>query len=404
MSSKVELVENLIASKEVEFHPYVKFSNILYTTPGIFGPEWRAEWMSRRITVQLLSFNHIFEKNEDTVALFVKEIKILAKLKPHPNILKFFGLTEDPARKAYFVILESTVKGQWLPEFLKAEKTLTWIEKVELASQIAEGIKHLHDQGIAHTELNSPRILVENRQIKITGLGLSAAMNDSVVTKTLFDGSPLYMDPGFLQDLNYKRTKKSDIYSLGMIFWEISSHRRPFVEDPPRGILQLTSSIISGEREDPVFGTPEQYAKLYQRCWDNDEKNRPNIELVVETLTKMKKDLEEQKNTAKEEPFEIIDAINEKETEEVDNQNTMNDEGTFDFVEVIDDKDKSENFLNDDNQYSETVRGSVYSQFSATSHHDTTSDATPKKKEKEKSLNTKNRLLPKWVHQFFICH
>src|SRR4051794_36480716 len=76
---------------------------------------------------------------------------------------------------------------------------------------------------------------------------------------------------------NYKRNEKSDIYSLGLLFWEISSGKPPFSEIPILG-------IINGIREIPIENTPIEYQKLYEDCWKVDPEQRPDINKVHEVL------------------------------------------------------------------------------------------------------------------------
>src|ERR1044072_3905677 len=114
----------------------------------------------------------------------------------------------------------------------------------------------------------------------IGDLGLSR--EESLTTSnSLQNGMPAYTDPqSYMQD-RYKRNKKSDIFSFGMILWEISSEKEPFAGCSD---FQIVCKISKGIREKRVDGTPESYFELYTECWDEDSEKRPNIEEVVEIL------------------------------------------------------------------------------------------------------------------------
>ena len=114
----------------------------------------------------------------------------------------------------------------------------------------------------------------------IADFGISK--EESLATSnSLLRGTPGYIDPQcHIQD-KYIRNKKSDIFSFGMILWEISSEREPFVGDKD---YQVVIKISRGAREERVDGTPESYFRLYTKCWDDEPNNRPDIEEVVETL------------------------------------------------------------------------------------------------------------------------
>src|ERR1041384_7722688 len=114
----------------------------------------------------------------------------------------------------------------------------------------------------------------------IGDLGLSR--EESLTTSnSLQNGMPAYTDPQSYMRDRYKRNKKSDIFSFGMILWEISSEKIPFAGyNYSQVVLKISKEI----REEKADGTPDSYFKLYTKCWDNDPEKRPNIEEVVEIL------------------------------------------------------------------------------------------------------------------------
>ena len=117
----------------------------------------------------------------------------------------------------------------------------------------------------------------------IADFGLSKDLNNSSISlsSSLF-GMPVFIEPKCFNDNEkYKRDKKSDIYSLGNIFWEISSGCPPFGSC---NNYLIASKTIKGDRELPVKGTPSAFVELYQQCWDNDPNKRPDIQKVFEKL------------------------------------------------------------------------------------------------------------------------
>src|SRR6266542_3108592 len=93
-------------------------------------------------------------------------------------------------------------------------------------------------------------------------------------------GMSAYIDPQRFKNDDYELNEKSDIYSLGVILWEVSSGYPPFISLP---IYTFEHQVLNGMRENPIENTPSQYVKLYQKCWQLDE--RPNIGQVHEILT-----------------------------------------------------------------------------------------------------------------------
>ncbi|PKY44350.1 hypothetical protein RhiirA4_144121 [Rhizophagus irregularis] len=93
-----------------------------------------------------------------------------------------------------------------------------------------------------------------------------------------------YIEPQCFKsgNIGYKKDKKSDIYSLGVLLWEISSGKPPFL-DHSREMLAF-HIIHYNLREGPIEGTPLKYQKLYQKCWESEPKSRPDIEVVYDIL------------------------------------------------------------------------------------------------------------------------
>ncbi|CAI2179331.1 3994_t:CDS:2, partial [Funneliformis geosporum] len=82
----------------------------------------------------------------------------------------------------------------------------------------------------------------------------------------------------------YMLNKKSDVYSVGVLLWEISSGRPPFYVKGEEYDFTLAMDIIQGLRESVIPGTPEFYVNIYTECWDGEPENRPAINKIVDSL------------------------------------------------------------------------------------------------------------------------
>ncbi|CAG8623036.1 6860_t:CDS:1, partial [Paraglomus occultum] len=88
------------------------------------------------------------------------------------------------------------------------------------------------------------------------------------MSKSRDEGAPAYKDPLSLRNASYHRGKKSDVFSLGVILWEISSG-----ETPCDGCTETVGIImyrLNGSRDPPFPGTPDEYVNLYSECWNED--------------------------------------------------------------------------------------------------------------------------------------
>lgn len=91
-----------------------------------------------------------------------------------------------------------------------------------------------------------------------------------------------YIEPQLLQDENYQKDTRSDIYSFGIILWEISSGNPPYNKDLDKN--DLISNILKNKREKIISGTPKTYSDLYIECWNNDPNKRPAIGIILNKM------------------------------------------------------------------------------------------------------------------------
>src|SRR5690348_12555187 len=117
----------------------------------------------------------------------------------------------------------------------------------------------------------------------IGDLGLSKQLGEDK-SKSLNLAMYAYIDPQCYIKDHYQQDEKSDIYSLGMLFWEISSGKPPFSGNKYKIIVD----VRNGKRETPIENTPSQYQQLYENCWKEEPNKRPDVNEVLRILNQLK--------------------------------------------------------------------------------------------------------------------
>jgi len=117
---------------------------------------------------------------------------------------------------------------------------------------------------------------------KITDFGLSDLI---LQQKSRSDGKGTlpYIDPRCLNNPSIRRDEKSDIFSFGVVLWEISGGKRPC--DGLQDYTDIINYRLNGSRDTPVSGTPEAYIMLYSECWDDDAEKRPSCVQISDRLS-----------------------------------------------------------------------------------------------------------------------
>ncbi|PKY30295.1 kinase-like protein, partial [Rhizophagus irregularis] len=155
-------------------------------------------------------------------------------------------------------------------------------DKIRFAYQITEGIKFLQGENILHRDLHSKNIVIHQGEAKIIDLGIAKSTETETHLHSGVFGMISYIDPKLLEDYTYKYNDKSDIYSLGVLMWELSSGYPPFINNENENLLRI--HLIGGRREEPIPDTPDEYLKLYKLCWDSEPEVRPTISKVFTKL------------------------------------------------------------------------------------------------------------------------
>ncbi|RIB06900.1 kinase-like domain-containing protein [Gigaspora rosea] len=244
MNQSEDLIQKCLDEERIKFYEYYRFEDFKLIGEGGFGKVYRATFKNNEISVAIKSF-----KSNVPIKEIVKELKLHCKADIHSNIIRLLGVTKnkdntDSSSTHYMLVLEYADSG-----------TLRLLVQSNACEEII------------HRDLHSTNILVHDKRIKLTDFGLSKRLGEATNSSLNFFGVIPYMDPqSFISSRNKNRSlkfnKKSDIYSVGVLMWEISSGYPPFQDDSEHH-LALMLDISNGVREIPVEGSPQEYIKIY---------------------------------------------------------------------------------------------------------------------------------------------
>ncbi|MCD6387203.1 MAG: serine/threonine protein kinase, partial [Methanophagales archaeon] len=182
-------------------------------------------------------------------------------------------------------------------------------DALNIAIQIAEGLKYAHSKGIAHKDLKPQNILIKNGEAKISDWGLSKALSES--TSSLQAFSPFYAAPEQISKKFGKTDEKTDIWQFGVLLYEILTGKRPFEGDD---VVQIAFSILNEEPAPPSTFRKEAaiFDEIVMRCLRKRKEERPSAEEIHAYLAKiLKVRLEKQLEASKDfgESREILKSL-----------------------------------------------------------------------------------------------
>lgn len=186
--------------------------------------------LNRVVTIKVL--REQFASDDDFVRRFRREAQSAASLS-HPNIVSIYDVGKD--RETEYIVMEY-VEGQNLKELIRNYAPLSSEQSINLAIQIAEAIRHAHEHHIIHRDIKPHNILVTtDGRAKVTDFGIARAVSAATMTHTGdIIGSVHYLSPE--QAKGVQTNEQSDLYSLGIILYELLTGKVPYDGETPIAI------------------------------------------------------------------------------------------------------------------------------------------------------------------------
>ena len=252
---------------------------------GGSGVIYQAVWNEIKVAAKKLHDDNFAPSDLNE---FYEEAKVAVNLH-FKHVVLFYGVTQSAP---YYLVMEYMAKGSLADLLSKEEKQLTWERKLKLALNTARGLAFLHQKGIVHRDVKSLNVLVsKNNEVKIADFGLAKVKQST--RSTYQSKSNQKNSDGKLGTLPWKapelfksggeHTTASDVYSLGIVLWEISTCKLPFLDKEDE--IQIVAHVSSGDRL-PIDNNaaPSNYNDIIEKCWAQNASDRPTASQVVHLL------------------------------------------------------------------------------------------------------------------------
>ncbi|NIO48491.1 MAG: protein kinase [Candidatus Aminicenantes bacterium] len=288
-SKEIPVTETLETPKE-ELTRGTTFANryeiIEELGKGGMGKVYRVEDKKIKEELALKLIKPEISSDKKTIERFSNELKMAHKVS-HRNVCRMYHLSEE--KGTYFITMEY-VPGEDLKSFIKRAGPLGVGKTIFIAKQVCEGLAEAHRLGVMHRDLKPQNIMVDKEgNARVMDFGIARSLTAKGITGAgVMVGTPEYMSP---EQAELKEVdQRSDIYSLGVILYEMVTGRVPFEGETPLGIAMKHKSEMPKDPKEINAQIPEDLSQMILKCMEKDKMKRyQNAGEVCSELTKIEK-------------------------------------------------------------------------------------------------------------------
>ncbi|KAE8680327.1 Kinase superfamily protein with octicosapeptide/Phox/Bem1p domain, putative isoform 2 [Hibiscus syriacus] len=258
---------------------------------GTFGTVYHGNWRGSDVAIKRIKkscFTGRSSEQERLTIEFWREADILSKLH-HPNVVAFYGVVQDGPGGTMATVTEFMVDGSLRHVLLRKDRLLDRRKKLIIAMDAAFGMEYLHSKNIVHFDLKCDNLLVNlkdpSRPIcKVGDFGLSKIKRNTLVSGGVRGTLP-WMAPELLNGGSNKVSEKVDVFSFGIVLWEILTGEEPYANMHYGAII---GGIVSNTLRPtiPSF-CDREWRKLMEQCWSPKPAARPSFTEIASRLRTM---------------------------------------------------------------------------------------------------------------------
>ena len=247
---------------------------------GGFGCVYKGKWKTGgEMTVAI----KVIQTREPGVT--PQEVKVWESLPPHQNITTLIGIASVDF--TIYIVTELAVNGSLFDYLHKKKKTPPVDQSLAWASDVAHGMKHLHNCDIINRDLKSANVLLTSKWVaKLCDFGTARELTHTTTTEQA--GTYRWMSPEVMRSATAKINKKCDLFSYGMILVELFAHEIPY--SGLHDNVEVLLSVTKGERPPIPPTLPSYLHDLIKKCWEEDPNLRPSFDDFVNTFALAKRE------------------------------------------------------------------------------------------------------------------
>ncbi|CAK9314665.1 unnamed protein product [Citrullus colocynthis] len=258
---------------------------------GTFGTVYHGKWRGTDVAIKRIKKTCFMGRSSELERLtveFWREADILSKLH-HPNVVAFYGVVQDGPGGTLATVTEYMVDGSLRHVLLSKDKHLDRRKRLIIAMDAAFGMEYLHSKNIVHFDLKCDNLLVNLKDsqrpiCKVADFGLSKIKRNTLVSGGVRGTLP-WMAPELLNGSSNKVSEKVDVFSFGIVLWEILTGEEPYAN-------MHYGAIIGGIVNNTLRPTIPSYCdsewrRLMEHCWAPNPADRPSFTEVAGRLRVM---------------------------------------------------------------------------------------------------------------------
>ncbi|XP_047959537.1 LOW QUALITY PROTEIN: uncharacterized protein LOC125204837 [Salvia hispanica] len=255
---------------------------------GTYGTVYHGKWRGTDVAIKRIKKSCFMGRSSEQERLsseFWHEAKILSNLH-HPNVVAFYGVVQDGPGGTLATVTEFMVNGSLRHALVSKERHLDRRKRLIIAMDAAFGMEYLHSRNIVHFDLKCDNLLVNlkdsSRPIcKVGDFGLSKIKRNTLVTGGVRGTLP-WMAPELLNGSSSKVSEKVDVFSFGIVLWEILTGEEPYANMHYGAII---GGIVNNTLRPPVPNFCDaEWRLLMEQCWAPDPLVRPTFTEIARRL------------------------------------------------------------------------------------------------------------------------